>query len=431
MKKNVAIIGSGISGLSAAYLLSDKYNVHLYEKNSRLGGHTRTLFVQDNSKKIPIDTGFIVFNEKNYPDLTNFFKLLNVTHQDSDMSFAVSNTNPFLEYSGKSIFALFPNFKNIFSIKFLKMIFEIRKLYKLCNQLELNEKNSKLTLDQFLNSNNFSDYLKNYHILPMISSIWSSNIDDVKSFPLATFINFFKNHSLFSFRNRPQWKYVLGGSNQYIKKIINLKLFKYYTNSEISKISRDNNSIKIFNKNNTSYSYDILVFATHADQILNLLDKPSANESKIISNFKYSSNLAYLHCDDTLMPKYKRTWSSWNFLSNINRKTFTLTYWMNVLQNLPTNKNYFVTINPNKKPSNIIDQTVFEHPIYSIKSIEAQKKLMSIQGDNNTYYCGSYLGYGFHEDGIQSSVYVSKLLNSNVPWKREKNFYNRLQLYSK
>ena len=431
MKKNVAIIGSGISGLSAAYLLSDKYNVHLYEKNSRLGGHTRTLFVQDNSKKIPIDTGFIVFNEKNYPDLTNFFKLLNVTHQDSDMSFAVSNTNPFLEYSGKSFFALFSNFKNIFSIKFLKMIFEISKLYKLCNQLKLNEKNSKLTLDQFLNSNNFSDYLKNYHILPMISSIWSSNIDDVKSFPLATFINFFKNHSLFSFRNRPQWKYVLGGSNQYIKKIINLKLFKYYTNSEISKISRDNNSIKIFNKNNTSYSYDILVFATHADQILNLLDKPSADESKIISNFKYSSNLAYLHCDDTLMPKYKRTWSSWNFLSNINRKTFTLTYWMNVLQNLPTNKNYFVTINPNKKPSNIIDQTVFEHPIYSIKSIEAQKKLMSIQGDNNTYYCGSYLGYGFHEDGIQSSVYVSKLLNSNVPWKREKNFYNRLQLYSK
>ena len=233
MKEKIAIIGSGISGLSAAYLLSEKYDVYLFEKNNRLGGHTRTINVVESSKKIPIDTGFIVFNEKNYPDLTKFFQLLKIDYRDSNMSFAVSNQIPKIEYSGKTFFTLFANFNNLFSFKFYKMIFEIRRLYSICNKLEVNNKYSKLTLDEFLNEYKFSDYLKNYHILPMISSIWSSNIDDVKKFPLITFINFFKNHALFNFKDRPQWKFIFGGSNQYIKKIIDLNTFKYFTNLKL------------------------------------------------------------------------------------------------------------------------------------------------------------------------------------------------------
>ncbi len=428
MKEKIAIIGSGISGLSAAYLLSKKYNVYLFEKNNRLGGHTRTINVDESSRKISIDTGFIVFNEKNYPDLTKFFQLLKIDYRDSDMSFAVSNKLPNIEYSGKTFFTLFANFNNLFSIKFYKMIFEIKKFYKICNNLEINKSNSKLTLDDFLNKHEFSDYLKNYHILPMISSIWSSNIDDVKKFPLITFINFFKNHALFKFKNRPQWKFIFGGSNQYIKKLTNLNTFKYFTNFKIFKIIRDNNIITIVDEDNNSNSFNKLIFATHGNQILPLLDNPSDKEIDVFNKFKYSNNTAYLHTDSSLMPGSKLAWSSWNFLNKSIGKKFTLTYWMNLLQNLPTNKNYFVTVNPFKVPKNIINQTTFEHPIYSLETLNAQKEVMKIQGLNNTYFCGSYLGYGFHEDGIQSAAYISKLLGCNLPWNRDKNFYNRLQI---
>ena len=428
MKEKIAIIGSGISGLSTAYLLSKKYNVHLFEKNNRLGGHTRTLYVDESSKKIAIDTGFIVFNEKNYPDLTNFFQILKIDFRDSDMSFAVSNKLPKIEYSGKTIFTLFNSFSNLFSLKFYRMIFEIKRLYSICNQLEINNENSKVTLDEFLNEHQFSNYLKYYHILPMISSIWSSDIDDVKNFPLITFVNFFKNHALFKFKNRPQWKYIFGGSNEYIKKLISLKIFKYYTNFKILKIIRNNNNIKIIDKNNNYHVFDKVVFATHADQVLSLLDNPTTLELSTFKKFKYSINSAYLHTDTSLMPVSKYTWSSWNFLNKSNKKKFTLTYWMNLLQKLPTNKNYFVTVNPFKEPDDIINKTSFEHPIYSLDSLIAQKEIMKIQGQNNTYYTGSYLGYGFHEDGIQSAAHIAKLLDCDLPWKRDKNFYNRLQI---
>ena len=202
--------------------------------------------LMNQSKKIPIDTGFIVFNEKNYPDLTKFFQLLKIDCRDSNMSFAVSNKLPNIEYSGKTFFTLFANFNNLFSLKFYKMIFEIKRLYSICNKLEINNINSKKTLDDFLNEYKFSDYLKNYHILPMISSIWSSDIDNVKNFPLITFINFFKNHALFKFKNRPQWKYVFGGSNEYIKKLIDLNTFKYFTNFKILKIIREKEQYKNF-----------------------------------------------------------------------------------------------------------------------------------------------------------------------------------------
>ena len=343
------------------------------------------------------------------------------------MSFAVSNKIPNIEYSGKTFFTLFANVNNFFSLKFYKMIFEIKRLYSICNKLEINNKNSKLTLDDFLTEYKFSDYLKNYHILPMISSIWSSDIDDVKKFPLITFINFFKNHSLFNFKNRPQWKYISGGSNQYIKKLINLKTFKYFTNFKILKIIRGKDNIKIIDKDNKHLSFSKLIFATHGNQILSLLDNPTDKEINVFNKFEYSNNTAYLHTDSSLMPSSKVAWSSWNFLNKSVGKKFTLTYWMNLLQSLPTNKNYFVTVNPFKEPKYIINQTSFEHPIYSLNTLSAQKEVMKIQGLNNTYFCGSYLGYGFHEDGIQSAAYISKLLGCNLPWNRDKNFYNRIE----
>ncbi len=426
MKERIAVIGSGISGISSAYFLSKNFDVHLFEKEDRLGGHTRTIFIKEDNN-IPIDTGFIVFNENNYYDLTKFFYALNVDFEDSDMSFAVSNLAFNIEYSGKNFSTLFANLKNLFSYNYLKMIFEIYKLYKLCGKINLKNKQKKISIKEFLDRYNFSDYVRKFHIYPMISSIWSNNIKDVEYFPLVSFVNFFKNHGLFNFKNRPQWKYVKGGSKTYIEKVIALNLFKYSTNISINYIDRKNNKIEIFQKNNEKLIFDKIVFATHADQALSLINNPTKEEIDVLSNFKYSKNNAYLHSDVDLMPKNIKTWSSWNFLDYSQSLNFTLTYWMNNLQKLKTSNNYFVTINPPFEPKNIWDKTIFEHPIFNLSTYEAQQKLHNLQGKLNTFFCGSYFGYGFHEDGIQSAALVANLMGVNLPWTRDKKFINRLQ----
>ena len=306
MKERIAVIGSGISGISSAYFLSKNFDVHLFEKEGRLGGHTRTILIKEDNN-IPIDTGFIVFNENNYYDLTKFFYALNIDFEDSDMSFAVSNLAFNIEYSGKNFSTLFANLKNLFSYKYLKMIFEIYKLYKLCSKIKLENNLKKISIKEFLDRYNFSDYVRKFHIYPMISSIWSSNIKDVEYFPLVSFINFFKNHGLFNLKNRPQWKYVKGGSKTYIEKVISLNLFKYSTNISINYVNRTNNKIEIFQKNNEKLIFDKIVFATHADQALSLINNPTKEEIDVLSNFKYSTNNAFLHSDADLMPKNNRT----------------------------------------------------------------------------------------------------------------------------
>ena len=425
-KKKIAVIGSGISGISASYFLSSKYKVHLYEKNNYLGGHTRTINITAD-KNLPIDTGFIVYNNKNYPDLIKFFDHLNVQTLNSEMSFAVSDIFKNIEYGGKNLKALFAQYKNILSFDFIKMIYEIYLFYNLCKKTKLHTIDNNLTINDFLNINNFSNYVRNLHIYPLISSIWSTNEYDAGNFPLHLFLNFFNNHDLFSLRNRPQWKFVKGGSKSYIKKIIDHKKFNYTLSSNISKILRSENEIKIIN-NKEENIFDYLVIATHADQALKILHTPTELEKNILSVFEYTNNKAYLHSDSTMMPKNNKTWSSWNFIKNQkNDTTFTLTYWMNNLQKLKTNSDYFVTINPKKIPENIHNETFFKHPKFNLQTSKYQSKLRDLQGLNNTFFCGSYHGFGFHEDGIQSAAYVANMLGVDIPWKRDKGFYNRLQ----
>ena len=424
-KKKIAVIGSGISGISAAYFLSSKYEVDLFEKNNYLGGHTRTVKITADNN-ISIDTGFIVFNDKNYPDLIKFFDHLNVNSLNSEMSFAVSDIFYNIEYGGKNFRTLFAQYKNIFNISYLKMIYEIFNFYKLCKKVNLDNLDRHITIEDFLNNNNFSSYLRKLHIYPLISSIWSTNQKDVSNFPLILFLNFFKNHDLFNFKNRPQWKFIEGGSNTYIKKILDLNRFNYVLNTKINKVLRLNNQIKIIN-NGKELKYDYIVIDTHSDQALAILDNATENEKKILSGFKYTKNKAYLHSDISIMPKNKKIWSSWNFINNNNEEqSFTLTYWMNNLQKLKTQKNYFVTINPKKVPKTIHNLTMFKHPKFNLLTIKSQKKIIELQGVNNTFFCGAYHGYGFHEDGIQSAVYISKMLDVDIPWKRDNSFYNRL-----
>ncbi len=426
LQKKIAIIGSGISGISSAFILSSKYKVHLFEKNDYLGGHTRTVNVTDDND-LAIDTGFIVYNDKNYPDLIKFFNHLDILTSNSDMSFAVSDSFAKVEYGGKNIKSLFAQHKNIINFNFLKMTYEIYRFYKLCKKIKIDSLKPQLTICEFLDENNFSSYMRDLHIYPLISSIWSTNQSDVLNFPFILFLNFFSNHDLFNFKNRPQWKFVNGGSNTYVKKIISLKKFEYSLNINISNINRNENGIKIIH-NNQELNFDYLVLATHADQALKILNDPSSDETNILSKFKYTENKAFLHSDKKMMPKNRKTWSSWNFIKNKNNShNFTLSYWMNNLQKLNTKKNYFVTINPIETPEYIHNETVFTHPKFDFETNEAQKMLINIQGTNKTFFCGSYHGYGFHEDGIQSAAYIAKMLEVDIPWKRDNSFYNRLQ----
>ena len=424
-KKKIAVIGSGISGISASYFLSSKYDVHLFEKNNYLGGHTRTVKVPADNNLL-IDTGFIVFNDRNYPDLIKFFDYLDVLTKNSDMSFAVSDFNYNIEYGGKNLKSLFAQYKNIFNISYLKMIYEIYCFYKLCKNTNLDNINNDFTVEDFLQNNKFSSYLKKLHVYPLISSIWSTNQKDVSNFPLKLFINFFNNHDLFNIKDKPQWKFVHGGSNSYIKKIIELNRFSFSVNTKIDKIIRSEKNIKII-KNNEEVVFDYIIIATHADQALQIINNPTKNEKEILSKFEYTKNRAYLHSDKSMMPKNKKTWSSWNFIKGEKEDiNFTLTYWMNNLQKLETSKEYFVTINPEKTPENTHNETFFTHPKFNLETMKSQSKLKDLQGDKNTFFCGAYHGYGFHEDGIQSAVYVSKMLGADIPWKRDNNFYNRL-----
>jgi predicted NAD/FAD-binding protein len=426
-KEKIAIIGSGISGLSASLFLSKIFDVHLFEKNKILGGHTRTIELKNSkNNSLCIDTGFIVFNDKNYPDLVSFFKFLDVDTQNSNMSFSVSCKSPNLEYGGTSLNSLFAQRKNIFSIKFILLLLEIRRLYKVGRELNLNFKED-LTIEEFLLMNNFSNEIREFHIYPLISSIWSNNTREVKNFPLISFLQFFNNHGLFNFNNRPKWQFVSGGSYSYVKALIKKNLFKYSTNFQIKEIMRNDGKIQIIDNNEKIQVFDKIVFATHADQAIKLLQNPTTNEKNVLSVFQYTKNKAYLHSDERLMPKKKLAWSSWNFLQNIHKNDdFSLTYWMNRLQKINDSVNYFVSINPKIEPIKIIDKTFFEHPIFNIETVKAQKKLSSIQGHLNTFYCGSYCGYGFHEDGIQSAAKIAEILNVKLPWNRDKNFKSRL-----
>ena len=411
----IAVIGSGISGLSAAHFLSKKHKVDLFEKDDHFGGHSYTVEVslKDSHEKIPIDLGFIVFNKINYPNLVNLFDKLQVQYEKSNMSFAVSLKNSNIEYSGSGLKGLFANKYNILNINFVKMIKEIFFFYKMANNIKEKDFTNQ-TLGEFLKSKKMSNYFINFHIIPMVSAIWSMPTNLAYEMPMNLFINFFQNHGLFKIKNRPQWYTVSGRSKTYVKKILKTINGEYFKNYKIKNVSRGKNGIKIYyGSSNEYFEYDKVVFAVHANEVLELIENPTENEKKILKNFKYKKNIAYLHNDDQLMPDRKNVWSSWNSILDKNdAKKNCVTYWLNKLQNLKTKKNYFLTLNPfiSIEDKKIVKKVEFTHPCYDMKSINAQKYLSELQGINNSYFCGSYFGYGFHEDGLNSGIDVSNLL---------------------
>jgi len=411
----IAIVGAGISGLSAAYYLSKKHKVDLFERENQFGGHANTLKVScGNNKEIDVDIGFMVFNKNTYPNLINFFSENKIEIEKSDMSFSVSVNGSNLEYCGKGLGGIFSNKKNLLNLKFIKMFFEIISFYKNCEKIDL--KNVQLiTLGEYLKEIKISDYFINYHIIPMVSAIWSMPPYEATQMPLSFFLNFFKNHGLFKIKNRPQWFTVANRSKTYVDKIIDQISGEHFKNYNINKIIRNEFGAKIFyGEENEFFDYDKVVIATHADEALKIIDNPTSDEERILKNFKYRENTAIIHFDETIMPKNKKAWCSWNSSMSIdNIEKTSVTYWLNQLQNLKIDRNIFLTINPYREISSdkIFKKVTFTHPYYDAEALSNQQNLYKIQNKKNILFCGSYFGYGFHEDGIKSSIDMLKTLN--------------------
>ena len=411
----IAVVGAGISGLSAAYYLSKKHKVDLFEKENQFGGHANTIKVAYNpNKEIPIDIGFMVFNKQTYPNLINFFLENKIEIEKSDMSFSVTVNNSEIEYCGKGIKGIFSNKKNLFNLKFIKMFFEIISFYKRCEKIKIEKIKSK-TLGEYLKEIKISDYFVDYHIIPMVSAIWSMPPYESKQMPLSFFLNFFKNHGLFKVKDRPQWYTVQNRSKTYVDKIINQISGEYFKNYNINKIIRNDFGAKIYyGEEDEFFDYDKIIIATHADDALKMIENPTTDEEQILKNFKYRENTAIIHFDKSVMPKNKKAWCSWNSSMNVeNIEKTSVTYWLNQLQNLKIEKDIFLSINPFREisASKIFKKVRFTHPYYDIEALSNQRNLHKIQNKKNILFCGSYFGYGFHEDGIKSSIEMLKTFN--------------------
>ena len=409
----IAVVGSGISGLSAAHYLSKKHHVDIFEKDDHFGGHSHTLDLKIGTKKIAVDIGFIVFNFKTYPNLIKFFEENKIEIEKSDMSFAVSVKDTAFEYCGRGLNGIFSNRSNLINFKFLRMFFDIIKFYKKCDNFT--EFNEEIILGDYLKKEKLSKEFIDYHLIPMVSAIWSMPPHEATQMPLKFFIKFFQNHGLFKIKNRPQWYTVKNRSRTYVENILSKISGEHFKNYPVKKIKSKTNGVDLYYGGESEFfDYDKVILATHADEALSIIENPSEEEKKILSNFSDKKNIAYIHTDESIMPKNPKVWSSWN--SSIKKDEIeknSITYWLNLLQNLKCEENIFLTLNPYFEidQSKIIKKVTFTHPYFDQSALNYQSQLINLQNKRNILFCGSYFGYGFHEDGIKSSIDMLKNLN--------------------
>lgn len=418
--QRIAVIGSGISGLSAAWLLSKAHSVTLYEENDRIGGHSNTVDLKLKDGVVPVDTGFIVYNEKNYPNLTSMFDHLNVATDASEMTFAMSLKGGGYEYSGTGANGFFGQRRNIFSSSHWKMLGDIVRFFRTA-QRRLTNYPLETTLGHFLTHERFSTKFVDEHIVPMGAAIWSTDVGEMLKYPAKSFVDFYANHNLLKVISRPNWRTVQGGSRSYVDAILKDSNLEVLQGQGVTSVRRQANRVDIEDSRGTVRPFDQVVFAGHADQMLKTLKDPSEDEADLLSKFEYQRNVAVVHSDPKFMPQRKRIWSSWNYFKRSagNDEELCVTYWMNALQNLNTSEDVFVTLNPSEDVAE--DRTHmtidYDHPVFDANAHAAQRNLNLIQGVNRSWYCGSYFGHGFHEDGIQSGLDVAERLGGvQRPW---------------
>jgi len=417
----IAIIGSGIAGNVAAYHLNKEHDITLFEQNSHIGGHTHTHAIDDGQDVINIDTGFIVLNDRTYPNFKHLLSELEVDVQDTEMSFSVKCEQTGLEYNGNNLNTLFAQRSNLIKPRFYRMISDILRFNREASE-SVNNTQSDKSLGDFLQAGNYSDIFINKYIVPMGAAIWSTNPDDMFSFPAQFFFRFFLNHGLLSVNDRPQWHVIKGGSNTYVKKLIEGFEHKVRTDCPVEMILRDIDYVEIKTERYGIERFDYVFIAAHSDQALRMLQHPSKQERATLSAIQYQKNEAVLHTDRSLLPLRKKAWAAWNYhISEDTRDNVALTYNMNVLQGLNTDKTYCVTLNYTDKidDSKILKTVEYHHPVFTPESIGAQNDHRLINGTGRTYYCGAYWRNGFHEDGVVSAIDALSHFKQDLSYEEE------------
>jgi len=414
----IAVIGTGISGMAAAWLLSQNHDVTVYERADRIGGHTNTVSAAVGPDTVPVDTGFIVYNETTYPNLTALFAHLGVPTRLSDMSLAVSLDDGAIEYSS-NLSGLPASMGNLARRRFWSMLRDLPRFYVEARR-DLASLDERITLGEYLRAGGYGAAFRDEHLLPMAAAIWSAPPGAILDYPAASFIRFNDNHGLLSFLNRPVWRTVEGGSRAYVECLTAAYASRVRLNAGVIAIRRQRGVVDVHDVTGQVQRFDHVVVATDADHALALLQVASPQERALLGSFSYSHNVAVLHSDPTLMPKRRGVWASWNVIGRSGGGSgMTVSYWMNRLQRLGTRKSLFVTLNPARPPhaGTLLHSETYEHPLFGSAAIAAQRGLWSLQGGCNTWFCGAYFGAGFHEDGLQAGLAVAEALGGvRRPW---------------
>lgn len=417
---DIAVIGAGIAGLGAAWSLSRRHHVTLYERERRLGGHSNTIDVPWRGESIAVDTGFIVYNTDTYPNLIRLFEHLGVETKPSGMSFSVSVDDGRLEYAGDSLAALFAQRRNLVNLRHYAMLRDVLRFYRHAPSL-LATPDVGTTLGDYLRRERYSPGFVDDHLLPMAAAIWSCSTRQILCFPAVSFVRFFANHGLLRLADRPQWRTVAGGSREYVRRIARALGSQAWTGLPVAAIRRTGSGVEVIDSSGHRRHHDRVVMASHADQSLAMLADADDGERDVLGAFAYQTNRAYLHRDMALMPRRRAVWSSWNYLGQRDDngdRSVSVTYWMNRLQGIDPACPLFVSLNPRREPraEDWIAGFDYEHPLFDAQALAAQARLPTIQGRRQVWFCGSYCGYGFHEDALSSGLAAATALGAPPPW---------------
>lgn len=420
--QSIAVIGAGISGLAAAWLLSKKHDVTLFESADRLGGHANTVRVAIDGQSVDVDTGFIVYNEQNYPNLTSLFSHLNVETAQSDMSFAVSLGEGQLEYSSNDLLSFLGNGRNLFRRRFWQMSADLVRFYRQASrEMDWLKDAEHVTLGDYLDRNGYSHAFQFDHLLPEAAAIWSSSVKQMRDYPACAFVRFFDNHGLLKLRDRPRWRTVSGGSRSYVSTIAKaMRGGQILCGDPVCGVRPVAGGVAVRTRSGATRQFDKVLIAAHSDEALAMLDCADSAQRAVLASIPYRSNKAVLHTDPALMPRRRATWASWNYVGHgAASDGCAVSYWMNRLQGLETPRPLFVTLNPERKPDpdQVLWEGSYDHPAFTPAALSAQRELWALQGRGNIWFAGAWLGAGFHEDGLQAGLAAAEEMGGvRRPW---------------
>jgi len=420
----LAIIGAGIAGLGCAHFLHEKFDLTIYEQNDYAGGHTNTITVEENGRAVPIDTGFMVYNEVTYPNLTRLFRELNVETKPTSMSFSVQHRPSGLEYNGSGWNELFAQRKNLANPRFWRLLAQINRFNGEAVRALDDTKFASRTVGDYVAERGYGDDFLRLFLVPMSSAVWSTPPDKMLDFPAVTLLRFFHNHGFLGLHTQHPWRTVAGGAKSYVAKISAPWRDRVVLNKRVTSVTRENGRVRVATGDGASAFFDKVIFASHADETLRLLADPTDLETRLLREFHYQPNTATLHTDPAFMPKIRRAWASWNYRIDRDadgRERPSTHYWMNSLQGVSRRENYFVSLNSHEQvnPARVLRRIEYEHPVFSLGAIAAQKELPQLNRlarEQTTYFCGSYFKYGFHEDACTSALECVRALTGDALW---------------